>query len=261
MDLLIRTNRKQRDAQTYQDQLDSRSTIDSSSCPSSTSIPATLGHGPRKWLSEHESRNTLKFTANLAFHLYSRQPRTQPRALIRKLPLAPSLSFNSPLFLLFSPTQQSSTYPALPPRHSPVLFYSRGTSAFASATPFNLAPGPPSLSPQPLQPLSATLCPSISSVCLTSDRFARTRLFLFLFVVVAPRVFASYETPVFAGVGGASREFQSLVLVLVTAAAFISLSIFISPLSSRLGYDRFTHASSFPPSPRPAIRYTEYVDW
>lgn len=81
------------------DRLVPQSTIDGSSCSSSTSIPATLGHGLRKWLSEHESRNTLKFTANLAFHLYSRQPRTQPRALIRELPPALSLSFIPPLSL------------------------------------------------------------------------------------------------------------------------------------------------------------------
>lgn len=111
---------------------------------------STVLQGLRKWLSEHESRSTLKFTANLAFHLYSRQSRTEPRALIRELPFALALTY---------------TGSWLSPRA--VLFYSRGTSAFASvATPFNLAPGP------------IPLCSYLIRLSLPNDRFVCTHPFL-----------------------------------------------------------------------------------
>lgn len=79
-------------------------------------LPSPSG---RKWFSRHELRNTLKFTANLAFHLYSRQPTAEPRALIRgEEPNVDTLTHHA------APTRGSFALQAHPP-----LF----------ATPFNLA--------------------------------------------------------------------------------------------------------------------------
>lgn len=144
-----------------------------------------LSYDLRKWLSEHESRNTLKFTANLAFHLYSRQPRTKPRALIRESPL---------LSLLLSPTRGESAIPIYS-SSSPFLPH----ASFC----FTLQAHPPSRPPR--RPLIQRRVPSlrvpISSVCLSQaiDSHARAYSSLFLSLWNVARVFASRrDTPVFA---------------------------------------------------------------
>lgn len=112
----------------------------------------------------------MAFRARIAQHIEihreSRFPSLSPSVENRATRFDPR---NHPsLFLSPTPRGESATYlnlsssSLLPPRS--VLFYSRGTSAFASAaTPFNLAPGP------------IPLCPYL--IRLSRERSIRTHVF------------------------------------------------------------------------------------
>lgn len=104
----------------------------------------------------------MAFRARIAQHIEihreSRFPSLSPSAENRATRFDPR-NYPSP-YPSSTLRRESATY--LNPPHA-VLFYSRGTSAFASAaTPFNLAPGP------------IPFCPYLIRLSLASDRFART---------------------------------------------------------------------------------------
>lgn len=114
----------------------------------------------------------MAFRARIAQHIEihheSRFPSLSPSAENRATRFDPR---NNPSLFL-SPLSHAGSQPPISTPLAPnaVLFYSRGTSAFASAaTPFNLAPSP------------IPLCPYLICLSLASDRFARTCLAFFFF--------------------------------------------------------------------------------
>lgn len=189
----------------------------------------------------------MAFRARIAQHIEihreSRFPSLSPSAENRAHALwsaEPSLAL--PLTYL----TQGVGYLSQPlPSSCRFLFYSRGTSAFASvATPFNLAPGP------------IPLCPHLIRLSLASDRFARTWppfLSFPLTLRIFARVFAFHETPVF--MRGHTPGFQSFLHLLSPRPA---PSILIP--SACLGHDRFTRASTFL-SPSLSLSRTRREQW
>lgn len=173
----------------------------------------------------------MAFRARIAQHIEIHRESRFPS-------LSPSAEDREPRALIRGTTPRSSSrlshagsQPPISTPLAPLLFYSRGTSAFASAaTPFNLAPGP------------IPLCPYLIRLSLASDRFART----FLSSLPNPsrpldrcacfcisRNTGIYERP-HTGV--------SIILALVVIAPFRPLHLY--PVACP-GCDQFTRASTF----------------